>query len=63
MKAADVTAITEKFSKISILNISNIELVRWIRKETGMGYAESMLIAKLVKESYRLGEIRGKALK
>ena len=63
MKVSDIESIIDKFSKISILNISNFELIRWIRKESGMGYAESMLVAKLIKESYRLGVIRCDALK
>lgn len=58
----------EKFTKINLNGISDVELTKWIRNNVDTNHGKlnlsaSYAVVKLIRESYRLGEIRGKSVK
>ena len=52
----------EIFSKINILEIKEVNLALIVRQKMGLGLIDSINVARLIKESNRLGVIRGKVL-
>lgn len=63
MKKATRSDIKEKISKINLANITGVQLTKWIRDQTNLSLSDSFLVRALVEEAFRLGEIRGRALK
>lgn len=60
----------EKFEFLNFTNMPVVSLTKWIRDNSAsyphyekMSLRHSMEVAKMLKEVYRLGEIRGRALK
>ena len=53
----------EQFKKVNLLEISTVELTKWIRSQTAMSLSQALSCARLIKEAHRLGEIRGRALR
>lgn len=63
----------DNFEKLNFANMDTLSLTKWIRDNSSISgqryYYEklslkhSMEVAKLLKEAYRCGEIRGKVLK
>ena len=50
--------LAEKFSQINFTQMSDIELCRWLRKYTKIDIADSLRIAKVIRQAYNLGTIR-----
>lgn len=48
---------------INLLEISTVTLTKRIRDCTGWSLSVALPLARIIKEAYRLGEIRGKALR
>lgn len=54
----------EMFSKINFADMDNISISKWLRANMkDLSIKNSFIISKLLKESYRMGEIRGEILK
>lgn len=49
--------------KILILRISDVELMKFLRRELKIGIQEAFVVAKMLKKAHSMGETRGKALK
>lgn len=54
--------LAEKFSKINFTQMSDVELCRWLRSHTKMSLADSLRVAKVIKQAYDLGIIRSKVV-
>ncbi len=57
----------ENFEKLNFVQMSRVSLTKWLRdnseyRGTRLGLREAMEVERLIREAYRLGEIRGKTL-
>ena len=60
----------EAFGKINFTSMNDIEVARWMRDVlftrpkcySRVNISDALLISKLLKEAYRLGEIRGRTV-
>lgn len=55
--------LAEKFSQINFTQMSDIELCKWLRKNTDVGLSDSLRITKVIRQSYNLGVTRGNVVK
>ncbi len=60
----------EDFEKLNFVNMTDVSLAKWLRdssKASGSNYAltleHALSVVKALRVAYKLGEIRGKALK
>lgn len=68
MATISSSEVVEKFRRINFTKISDVQLTKWIREATSESYGrlslmQSLCATKLIREAYRLGEIRGKSVK
>ena len=67
MAFKSVYEIVESFRKISLLNITDVQLTKWIRDtftepSDYFSLKHSMYVMRLIREAYRLGTIRRQSI-
>lgn len=59
----DRIEVAKKFTKINFLQMDKISLIKFIRRELGIGLAEGFAVADMLQHTYSMGVIRGQCIK
>jgi len=66
---SDAYTLAERFQHIQLANISKVKLTKWLRENVRtadgdtLSLGQAFRVSTLIQEAYRMGEIRGRALK
>lgn len=61
-----VDSLAEKFNVINFTQMDDVALAKWLRanvKKNTISLYDTLAIVKVIRQAYKLGEVRGKSIK